>query len=321
MIKMELRKDYILDRWSVIAEKRAKRKHEFKKEKKDEKKPSKDCFFCPGNESLTPNETGRIEKNGKWTIRWFPNKFPAVNKEGNPSIRNADKYFTYSDAYGIHEIIVETPDHNKQLSDLSEKKIKEVLEVYSKRIKELGRLPETKYVLVFKNKGAEGGASLMHSHTQLLTYNKIPELVKDKVEASKKYEKCPYCEIIEIEKKSHRRVFENNSFVSFTPYSPRFNYEVLIFPKKHIKNITEMDENMLSELASMLKKILSKLKEVTESYNFFLHYSPEGEDLHFHIEICPRRSDWLWAGFELGTNATIIAVSPEDAARFYRGEE
>jgi len=319
MVKIELRKDYILDRWVVIAAHRSKRPNDFRQEKKTKPRKKGVCFFCPGNENLTPKEIGRIEKNKKWIIRWFPNKFPAVSKEGNPEIRHDNKYFTYSDAYGVHEIIVETPNHEKQLADLSEEHIKQVLEVYAERIKELSKLPETKYVLVFKNEGEEAGTSLIHSHTQLVTYNKIPKQVQDKIEASKKYSHCPYCEIISKEKNSHRRVFENDNFLSFCPYASRFNYEIWIFPKKHIKNITEMDNKMLIDLASMMKKILLKLKEINHSYNFFLHYSPEGEDLHFNIEICPRRA--IWAGFELSSGEIINSVSPEDAAKFYRGEE
>jgi len=313
---MELRKDYILDRWVIIASERKKRPREFKKIKA---KKEEICYFCPGNENLTPAETGRIKKDGQWIIRWFPNKFPAVSHEGSPSIRSANKYFTYADAFGIHELIVETPDHDKQLADLSEERIKEILKVYANRITELSKTDGTKYVIVFKNEGMEAGTSLVHSHTQVVTYNKIPVLVEEEVNAARTYGTCPYCEIINIEKNSYRRVFENNNFVSFTPYASRFNYEIWIFPKEHIKNITEMDEVKLEDLASILKKILMKLKEMNLPYNFFLHYAPDGKDLHFHIEICPRLS--TWAGFELSTGETINSVSPEDAAKFYRGEE
>ena len=313
---MELRKDYILDRWVIIASERKKRPKEFKKIKS---KKEGICYFCPGNEDLTPEETGRIERNNKWIIRWFPNKFPAVSHEGNPEIKCANEYFTYADAFGIHEIIVETPDHDKQLADLTEEHIKEVLKVYANRIRELSKIDSTKYVLIFKNEGMEAGTSLIHSHTQVMAYNKVPKLVEDEVNASRTYRTCPHCEIINIEKKSYRRVFENNSFVSFTPYASRFNYEIWIFPKDHIRNITEMNEKKLLDLASMLKKILLKLKKINLPYNFFLHYAPEGKELHFHIEICPRLA--TWAGFELATNATINSVSPEDAAKFYRGEK
>lgn len=310
---LELRKDYLLDRWVIISEKRGQRPKQFKKI--EVKKDDGFCFFCPGNEHTTPPETGRIEEKGKWKIRWFPNKFPAVDEKGNPSIVSKG-FFSHTAAYGRHEVIAETPDHKKQLWDLKAKEIKEVLEVYVQRIKELSRLPKIKYVLVFKNHGRDGGTSLIHTHTQVMAYNKIPELVKEEAEAIKKYKKCPYCDIINKESNSKRRVFANKSFVSFAPYASRFNYEVWLFPKRHVKNITELDDKELDDLASMLQKILAKLKSLNCGYNFFLHYAPKGSNLHFHIEVTPRIA--TWAGYELSSNETINSVSPESAAEFYR---
>jgi UDPglucose--hexose-1-phosphate uridylyltransferase len=315
---MELRKDYILDRYVIVSNERSKRPFEFKKE---EAKivSSKDCFFCLGNEKLTTPELGRIDSGKRWKIRWFNNKFAAVKPEGNPMIKTDNKYFTFSDAYGFHEVIVETNDHKKQLVDLSKDEIKEILGVYSLRIKELLKKDNIKYVSVFKNHGKEAGTSLVHSHSQIIAYNKIPEQVKEKIEAVKKYKTCPYCEILNIEKGSYRRCFENKNFVAFTPYASRFHYEIWIFPKEHINSILEMNDAKLLDLAEIMKKILSKLKEINADYNMELFYSPKGEDMHFHIEISPRLA--LIGGFEILTGDTINSVSPEDAAKFYRGEE
>jgi UDPglucose--hexose-1-phosphate uridylyltransferase len=312
---MELRKDYILDRWVFLASARKKRPREFKKAEK--KAEEKICYFCPGNEHLTPPEIGRIGKK-KWKIRWFPNKFPAVEQKGNPIIKTDNTFFTFSDAYGKHEVIAETPDHKKQMWDLSKEHLKEILDVYKQRIIELSKLEHIKYVIVFKNHGREGGTSLVHTHTQIAAVNILPTAVEDEVKASKKYSKCPYCDIIKIEKDSHRRCFENNSIVAFAPYASRFNFEVWIFPKRHVKNITELNDKETADLAEVLKNVLIKLKKLNASYNFFLHYAPPGEDLHFHIEVTPRFA--TWAGFELASDAIINSVLPEDVAKFYRGE-
>jgi len=314
---MELRKDYILDRYVIVSEGRGKRPFEFKKEEEVEK--GKVDFFAPGNEHLTPPEIGRIGGKNRWKIRWFPNKFYAVEPKGNPEIRTDNKYFTYSSAYGYHEVIVETPFINKQLWDLRVGRIKEVLGVYALRIKELHNDRNIKYVCIFKNHGKEAGTSLVHSHSQLIAYNKVPNLVKDKIEAVKRYESCPYCEILDVEKGSDRRCFENENFVAFTPYASRFHFEIWVMPIKHIKNITEMNDRELTDLADILKKILLKLKDINADYNLELFYSPDKEDLHFHIEVSPRLA--LQGGFEILSNDIINSVSPEDAAKFYRGEE
>ena len=313
---MELRKDYILDRWVFLASERKIRPREFKTDAKEQK--AQICYFCPGNEHLTPPESGRIGKE-KWKIRWFPNKFPAMALEGNPIVKTDNKYFTFSDSYGKHEVIAETRDHDKQLWDLPEEDIREILEVYNNRIQELSRIPNVKYVLVFKNHGEEAGTSLIHSHTQVAAVNIMPVLIQEEVAASKRYNSCPYCEIISVEKQSYRRCFENDSFVAFTPYASRFNYEIWIFPKRHLRALNELTKEELDDCADILTKVVRKLKELNVSYNYYLHYSPENEDLHFHIEVAPRIA--TWAGFELGSEAVINSVSPEDAARFYRGEK
>jgi len=317
---MELRKDYVLDRWVVISEGRGKRPKEFKTEDKQES--SSVCYFCPGNEHLTPPEIYRHvkkgEKDGKWDIRVFPNKFPAVSMEGTDEIRTDNEFFTFSNAFGQHDVIVETPEHEKQLHDLSENEIFEVLKVYNMRINELSKAKGSKYVVLFKNYGKDAGTSLVHSHTQVLSINAVPSLIREENETAKKFPECPYCKIIATEKNSDRKCFENNDFAAFTPYASRFNYEIWLFPKKHFKNMTELNDPQLKNLAEIFTKILGKMKEANFSYNYFLHYSPDGENLHFHFEFTPRVA--TWAGFEISTDAVINSVPPEEAAKFYRGE-
>lgn len=310
---LELRKDYILDRWVIIAQERKIRPREFRKQEK--LKETKICAFCPGNEKLTPAETGRLPYKNSWLIRWFPNKFPFLDTKGKPSIKQKD-YLTKAYPYGYHEVIAETPNHNKQLSDLSISHIAKLLKIYALRIKELSNKKGIKYVVILKNHGRMAGTSLIHSHTQVTAYNKIPESVNDEIKASIKGKKCEYCKIIKKEEKSGRFVEGNKNFIAFCPFASRYNYEIWVFPKKHIKNIIDFDDNELIDLAKIMKKILLKIKKLNADYNFCLHYAPKQKDLHFHIEICPRIA--VWGGFELATNTIINSVRPEKAAKFYR---
>lgn len=311
---MELRKDYILDRWVIISEGRDKRPKEFFKQNIQEQDV---CAFCPGNEALTPLEIGRMG-SPNWQIRWFENKYSFVKKEGNSMIETHNTFYTFSNPYGYHEIIVETPDHKKQLADLTPDEITNVFRAYCNRINELSKRPEVMYVQVFKNHGREAGTSLVHSHSQVVAYNILPTMIFQELNASKKFESCPYCKIIQNEKNSHRRIFENEHFASFAPYASRFNYEAWIFPKEHIKSITDMSEAQLYNLAQLLKKILVKISELGMPYNYFLHNAPNDDNLHFHIEICPRKA--IWGGFELATETIVNSVPPEYAASYYRGE-
>ena len=314
-----IRRDYILDRWVYYAVSRKQRPNDFRQETIVSK--SKICFFCPGNENLTPPEIGRVEYKGKWRMRWFLNKFAAVEKKGSPKIKKHG-LLSESYGYGIHEIIVETSHHKSQLWHLPSAQIRDWLEVIKVRVDSLSKIKGIKYIDVFKNHGREAGTSLVHSHTQVMALPHIPTLIKEEIEASsaykKKHKRCAYCSIIKAESRTKRKIFENKSFIAIAPFASRFNFEAWVFPKRHIKTFDEIQFEENFELAEIIKKILVKLKFLNVSYNLYFHYSPENEDLHFHIEIAPRIA--TWGGFELSTNAVINSVLPEDAARFYRNK-
>ncbi len=321
----ELRKDYFLDRWVIISPSRGKRPRDFG-HKKQEIKPEV-CFFCPGNEELTPPEICRVEENNEWIIRVFPNKFPAATLEEWESNENFNEnfnknYLTKIPAYGEHEIIVETPDHDGEIDNLSVDSIVKVLDVCSNRANELMKNKGINYVSIFKNRGKEAGASLLHTHIQLISLPFIPTAVQAEVDASKKYLDemgiCPFCDISKDEMKTARGIFEDENAAAFTPYASRFPYEVWIMPKRHITGIDEMTEFEKYSIAKIMKNILMKLNEKADNppYNLLFHFGVDGADLHFHIEICPRLS--TWAGFELGSGITINTISPEDAAEFYK---
>jgi len=310
---LEIRKDYMLDRRVLISEKRGSRPKQFKKH--HIVKDDKFCYFCPGNENTTPPEIGRIGTKGKWRMRWFHNKFPAVAKKGNAGLKGKE-LLKHMPAYGEHIVLVETDNHKKQLSDLPEKDIEQVLRIYAQLINKLSADKKTGFVIVFKNHGPEGGTSIVHSHTQIASVPFIPENVADEITTNRKRGKCTLCRVIRDESRTARKIFETRNAVAIAPYASRFNYEAWILPKRHIKSITEFTGDEYSNFASILKKLLVRLKGIGASYNFYLHYSPK-QDFHFHIELAPRIA--AWAGFELCSGLVINSVSPENAARFYKG--
>jgi UDPglucose--hexose-1-phosphate uridylyltransferase len=317
---IETRKDYLLNRWVILAQSRKRRPRDFVR-------PSPTvisslCVFCKDHEKFTPDEIGRVPGPDKsWSIRWFRNLFAAVNEDGPKDPRTDNCFFTFAAAYGQHEIIVETPQHEKQLWDFSPAELEALFRVYNFRISELEKLG-AKYVAVFKNHGLEGGASIAHSHSQVISTNIFPKEVEQEAEAVRKYKNsCPYCSILQIEKNSFRRCFENAHAIAFAPYASRFNFEIWVFPKRHFRQLSDASSDELAGISEIMSLALHKLKELNVSYNYILHYLPssvQGE-FHFHIEITPRIS--IWAGFELNTGTIINSVTPEDAAKFYRGEE
>ncbi|MBD3389193.1 MAG: DUF4921 family protein [Candidatus Altiarchaeales archaeon] len=313
----ELRKDYFLDRRVIIAVGRGKRPSDFKRDPAPEE-DGKTCFFCPGNEEMTPAEISRVEEDGHWVIRVFPNKYPAVTTEEE---EGSDELMP---AYGYHEIVVENPAHSKSVSDLSIERISHVLSVYNERVEHMLSDPRVRYALVFKNHGRKAGASLSHTHTQIISTPVVPRLVKEEAEAVERYKtlngSCPLCDAWKKEVGGPRKVWEDYHMAVFTPYASRSPMEAWIVPKRHVHDLGDLSDEERHSMASAFKLLLEKLRDGLNDppYNLYFHVNPRGADLHLHVELLPRLSNW--AGFELGSEIIINTMAPEDAAEFYRPE-
>jgi len=328
----EVRKDPVIGRWVIISSERGKRPTSFRTSE-----PSvvegEFCPLCPGNEDKTPPEVYAIRPNGSepntsgWTLRVVPNKFPALVIEGSLNKRGEGMYDKMN-GIGAHEVIIETPCHGISLSQLTVKEFENVLWAFRERIIDLRKDKRFRYVLIFKNHGAEAGASLAHSHSQLIALPILPKRVMEEMEGAKKYyqykERCVYCDIVhqELEDKD-RLVVENADFIGIAPFASRSPFELWIIPKKHNSCFIETSPEEFTSLASIFKDILNRLYSSLEDppYNFTLHTSPFNETIndyyHWHFEIIPKLSKI--AGFEIGSGFYINPTPPEDAAAFLRG--
>lgn len=317
----ELRKEYIYNRWVIVNTSRAKRPRDFIKQRA-KMNDTGACPFCPGNEKNTPPEIARVEEKGQWVLRAFENKFPAVTAEGSPEIKTESEFFTSGTGFGRHEVIVETPIHKQQFHELSVERIAKYLQLLFKRRNALYKVPGIKFVAMFKNHGLEAGTSLAHEHSQIIAYNRLPANIEREIKEITKYfrkhRKCPFCKIVEIERKGPRRIAENNSFLAFTPYASIFEFEAGIFAKKHIDSFSKLGEKELLDLAELIKKVAVKLEELNAPYNMYFHESPKGKRNHIHVKFAPRLI--TWGGFEHCTGCIINTVSPEQAAEFFRAE-
>ncbi|MCH8946890.1 MAG: galactose-1-phosphate uridylyltransferase [Acidobacteria bacterium] len=330
----ELRKDSILDRWVIISTDRAKRPSDYAKEPVVIKGGSS-CPFCAGNEGKTPPEITALRPDGSrpdtpgWTVRVVPNKFPALQSDGNAE-RTGDGLFVRVDGVGAHEVIIESPDHQASLAQLPEKSIEDVLTVFRDRMVDLKNDPRFKYVLIFKNYGLDAGASLEHSHTQLIALPLVPKQVREELDAARDYhrqrQRCVFCDIIRQEKQSQARVVsEDEHFLTVAPYAPRFPFETWILPKQHGAFFEDTAAGIYLHLARALKQLLLRADQLLDRppYNFFLHTSAMREETelyyHWHIEYMPKLT--RMAGFEWGTGFYINATPPEESARALREVE
>lgn len=303
--KSEIRKSYLLNKYVIITPGRAKRPRDIKEQTVIERTDK--CPFC--KENIIPDLiTDKIpdKNNQDWRVLTVKNIFPAVTLDNKK-------------AYGTQEVIIETPDHAKELAGLTEAEIINVLKMYARRTKALSRVRNIDYVLCFKNQGSKAGASIVHAHSQVFATNIIPPDVHEELGLAQSYKiehkTCAYCDIIKKEMKGERKIFEDDYVAAFAPYASEYHYEAWIFTKRHLDNITKLNDQEFKSFAEALKKILMKLDKLDLSYNFFLHQVISNKDQHFYLKIQPR--DSVWAGVELGSGIVINSISPEVAAKFY----
>jgi UDPglucose--hexose-1-phosphate uridylyltransferase len=255
-----------------------------------------------------------------------PNKFPALGIEGNLN-RQAEGMFDKMNGIGAHEVIIETPEHSASLASLPAKRIEDVFWSFRDRILDLKKDRRFKYILAFKNHGEAAGASLEHSHSQLIALPILPIYAAEEFEGAKQYfaykERCVFCDIIHQETDAAIRVVaENEHFLTLAPYAPRFPFETWILPKQHESAFENSPPGYFHSLAKALKTLLMKADRVLDNppYNLVIHSSPiqdpANDHYHWHIEFMPKLTKT--AGFEWGTGFYINPTPPEEAAKFLR---
>ena len=326
----QLRQDLVTGDWVVIATGRGKRPGDFKSDKIDvmEGEDKKDCLFCDpvksGQEKdvLIYNTT-----ENEWTLRVFPNKFPAFSRPKGGRMNHQDEGpFFWMDGVGYHEVIV-TRDHKKHIGKMDPLLVAEVLDAYQTRYIDLMNKKSVRYVEIFHNHGKRAGASISHPHSQLAAISVISPYINLELKGSELYydahKKCVYCTMLEWEIEQEKRiVFENDRFIAFCPFASRAAFEIWVMPKEHSPYFERCSDEDKIAGGEALHEAIKKIDNLLEGsdFNFYLHTAPcDGKDYphyHWHIEILPKTS--VWAGFELSTGIEISTIEPERAAKYLR---
>lgn len=323
----EFRHDILNNDWVIISPGRAERF------KKGDPTHVDECPFCDiesqKNRVLVysrgvKKDVGDLKD---WTTAVITNKYPIVS----PSEKHEEKasgVYRKMKAGGFHEVIV-FKDHNKDFPQLSLSEIKEIIDCYKDRIDEFKKYDFVKAVIVFHNRGKEAAATQPHPHSQILGIPLIDKEFKAILSNSEKYyednAECLQCMINKTEKKEKKRiVFENDDFVCYVPFAPKFTFEVIIVPKRHSPRFEEIKEKEKKSLSEAMKKVISKFYSGFDNpaYNFYLHTAPFDNDhssFHWYFVLFPRIN--TWAGFELGANMEVLTMLPEDQAEFLRKQK
>jgi UDPglucose--hexose-1-phosphate uridylyltransferase len=291
---MELRKDPITRSWVAIGH------------PEQEAEKAGPCPLCPQNGTETQVLLA-LPPQGPPQVRAFPHLRPLYRIEGDPA-RSADGIFDHMEPIGAHEIIVETPEHWRQLSQLFDEEIEHVLEAYALRILDLKRDARFKYIAVFKNQGQRAGEDWEHPHSQVTATTFVPRRILYELRSAREWyrdrERCVFCDIMRQEIRQKQRIVDNvGDYYAFCPYASRVPYETWLIPRTHnhqFENVAPGENRR--HLATLLGRTLRRLLRVSSNYHMVLHTAPNtlqtkgelsdywrtiGGDYHWHIEILP----------------------------------
>ena len=332
MERGEIRQNKATRQWVIYSPARRKRPRDFQapygeREGISGSAHEPGCPFCPGNDDLLPRiimETHGTD--GAWRTRVVPNKFPALVPEGDTA-RFASGIYVTMNGYGRHEVVVESPFHDRHMARMSSEEVYAVIETYHARYRELMREHENMMTIIFRNHGKRAGTSLIHPHSQIIVTAIVPHHVRSREEEAQRYfdewGRCVYCDIMEFEMKERTRVIqENGSFVAFVPFAAEVPFELWIVPKTHCADFGSVSDAERHDLASILREALLRLyrKLGDPDYNYVINtaarFRADEPQLHWYLHIHPRLT--TRAGFEIGSGISINPSMPEDDAAFLR---
>lgn len=322
---MELRKDPVTRSWVVVGQ------------REEAALPAETCPFCPGAE--TGQTLLRLPAEGPWRVRVTPHMTPLYRIEGEVG-RAAEGIYDKMRSVGAHEIVIETPEHDRRLSRLTDDGIELVFEAYRRRIADLKRDTRFKYATALKNQGRPAAAEWAHAHSEIIATTFVPRRVLYELRAAKAYfeekERCVFCDIVRQEERGEIRVVDTQGdYVAFCPYASRVPFETWVLPRKHNYQFEHpRAEARRRNFATLTGRMLRRLEQISDAYHMVLHTSPNtlvkragpaehwktiAEDYHWHLEIMPilPSGSRSYALKEVYFNGIL----PEDSAKRLRALE
>jgi UDPglucose--hexose-1-phosphate uridylyltransferase len=246
-----------------------------------------ECPFCEGREDRTPPEVFALPDEGRqpdtpgWRVRVVPNLYPAFER---------------------HEVVIHTPRHARSLAELSDAEIELVATAWSARA---ATTRSTSYVHPLINEGRAAGASLPHSHSQLVWLPEPPPAVLGERPEG-------LFELFRTALERNTVVAGSQDLVAFCSPAGRLPYETLIMSGSTREPWP--DEATLAVALGLLRDVVLRLQAVEGAvpWNAWLHHCGT-----WHIELVPRLA--VLAGLELGAGIYVNSLPPEQAAESLRG--
>ena len=256
---------------------------------------TEECPFCGYNINKLEKKIKEVWENERLLICIVANKYPVID----------------NDELGVHDVIIDTDSHSERPKDFSVEHWTKLLEILSERWHDLERNGRYEFIQVFKNQGRLAGASIYHSHWQLIALKKVPYTM---IQKYKKYNKEEYCYLCEsINSVEFSSIYETESFKVMVPPKPEYYYEVWIVPKAHRYGYGDIERHEMKELAVIFKKILRAYDTIVPEvdYNICMMSGDISKrwNYHFHIRLMMRVS--YVAGFEVATGCSVLTIEPK----------
>ena len=248
-----------------------------------------------------------LPNEGPWQVRVIPHPDPLYRIEGEPS-RLAEGMYDKMGALGAHEVVIETPQHDKRMSQFSDEEIERVLSAWATRIVDLKKDLRFKYVTVFKNQGAAAGDEYSHAHSQITATIFVPRRIKYELSSASEWfrerERCIFCDVVRQDEKNGKRIVDvQGEYYALCPYASRVPYEIWLLHRKH-NHLFEQPRpgSNRRQLAALLGRVLRRLEKVAPAFHMVVHTAPNtrskkgelagywktlADDFHWHIEILP----------------------------------
>jgi UDPglucose--hexose-1-phosphate uridylyltransferase len=292
---MELRKDPITRSWVIVGH------------REDTCATTGGCPFCP-EKTNSRNALLCLPGLGTSQVVVLPHPDPLYRVEGDPD-RRADGIYDQMQPVGADEIVIETPEHNCKLEDLTDDQIMLVMQAWGQRVEDLKRDLRFKYVSIYKNYGPLAGQEGSHAHSQISATTFMPRRVLYELRAAREWfrekERCVFCDIVKQEERQKKRIVDTQGdYVAFCPYASRVPYEIWILNRRHNYSFEQPRPGTnRKHLAVLLRRILRRIRLIAPAYHLVVHTSPNivhpkgetstqywktiADDYHWHIEILP----------------------------------
>jgi UDPglucose--hexose-1-phosphate uridylyltransferase len=321
----EIRYDVLVDQWVIIASHRQTRTH---------LPPTDQCPLCPS----TASRQTEIPADD-YDVVVFENRFPSLSYGVESAIMDlgadqmGDAVFLRRLGIGRCEVVCFTADHDTSFAHLPPERVATVLAAWTDRTRELSRLKGVEHVFVFENRGEEIGVTLAHPHGQIYAYPFVPPRTMRMIGTAERHRAikgtCLVCEVLAAEEAAGARVVASTSrWLAFVPHAARWPFEVHLYPRRHVPDLTALDDAEQEEFPEVYLDVLQRFDLIFGTKMPYIagwQQAPVhvGHDLAhlflqvFSIRRAPNKLKYL-AASESAMGVFVNDIAPERAAELLR---